>query len=366
MNAARALDPRRMAVLRANALGDFIFALPALEALKRRFPAAELVYIGRAWHARFLHGRPSPVDRVLVLPDAIRTDQPLQRNAETERFLAAVRAEAFDLAFQMHGGGGYTNPLLREFHAKLSIGLQASGAPPLDVNIPYQRYMPEVLRYLEVAARAGAPPVSVVPRLQSIPSDHEALSKAIHLPERYVVLHPGATDVRRRWRPERFAAVGDHLARTGFTVCITGTNDERPAVEAVMTALRSRAVDLCNRVSLEALAALLDRASLVISNDTGPLHLSRALGTPTVGIYWLGNMITYGLVETSGNRVCVSWQASCPRCGLDILRHDAHVAVAGCDHAVSFVDQVSAGEVIRCVDELIEPIEAPDRRAASR
>src|SRR2546430_14707651 len=59
---------RRIAVLRANALGDFIFALPALEALRAAYPQAEIVLLAKKWHATFLQGRPGPVDRVIVVP----------------------------------------------------------------------------------------------------------------------------------------------------------------------------------------------------------------------------------------------------------------------------------------------------------
>ena len=65
---ARMENVSRIAVLRPNAVGDFVFALPALHALKHAYPDAELVYVGKEWYAQFLHGRPGPVDRVLVMP----------------------------------------------------------------------------------------------------------------------------------------------------------------------------------------------------------------------------------------------------------------------------------------------------------
>ena len=59
---------RRIAVLRANAIGDFIFTLPALEALRAAYPQAEIVLLAKKWHAAFLRGRPGPVDRVVAVP----------------------------------------------------------------------------------------------------------------------------------------------------------------------------------------------------------------------------------------------------------------------------------------------------------
>src|SRR5438309_10264707 len=96
----------KIAVLRANAIGDLIFALPALDALRAAYPAAEIVLLGTAWHARFLAGRPGPVDRVVELPPGA-----LDGGSPDAEFVAAMRAERFDLALQLHGGGRTSNPL---------------------------------------------------------------------------------------------------------------------------------------------------------------------------------------------------------------------------------------------------------------
>jgi len=63
-------DTRKIAVLRPGALGDFVFTLPALDALHDTYPDAEIVLLGRAWHAEFLRRRPGPVHRVVVIPIA--------------------------------------------------------------------------------------------------------------------------------------------------------------------------------------------------------------------------------------------------------------------------------------------------------
>src|SRR6266851_7516846 len=93
---------RRIAVLRANALGDFIFALPALEALRAAYPQAEIVLLAKKWHATFLQGRPGPVDRVVVVPPypgvseepgTPRMQHSLECTAELEQFFEAMAQE---------------------------------------------------------------------------------------------------------------------------------------------------------------------------------------------------------------------------------------------------------------------------------
>src|SRR5213593_1480140 len=91
-------DVRKIAVLRVNRLGDFIFALPALEALRAAYPAAEIVLLAKKWHANFLANRPGPVDRVVVVPvsKGVNEEPGLVENlAEQEQFFKAMTRERF-------------------------------------------------------------------------------------------------------------------------------------------------------------------------------------------------------------------------------------------------------------------------------
>jgi hypothetical protein len=97
---------RRIAVLRANALGDLLVAWPALDALRNAYPDAELVLLAREWHREFLDARPGPIDRVVVLPPIRGVSVPDDAQAPDDPppgFLAAMRREGFDLALQLHG-----------------------------------------------------------------------------------------------------------------------------------------------------------------------------------------------------------------------------------------------------------------------
>jgi ADP-heptose:LPS heptosyltransferase len=131
---------KKIAVLRANALGDFIFALPALRALKETYPDDEIVYLGKKMHQALLADRPGPVDRVVVVPPYPGVGEAEHYEpdaAQVDTFFEQMREEQFDIAIQMHGGGGFSNPFLQRLGARMNIGLQAPNAPPLDINVPY-------------------------------------------------------------------------------------------------------------------------------------------------------------------------------------------------------------------------------------
>jgi ADP-heptose:LPS heptosyltransferase len=351
----------KIAVLRANALGDFIFALPALEALRAAQPKAEIVLLARAWHAEFLASRPCPVDRIICVPGDGRAetsgagrfaDAPWLAASRDERarFREAMRAEAFDIAIQLHGGGGNSNPFLAELGASLTIGLRSPVAAPLDRWVPFVYYQQEVARCLEVMALLDVAPVTLEPRLELIDSDVERARTALPTddPRPILVMHPGAVDPRRRWPAERFAAVGDALAAEGLRVVVTGTDAERELVGSVVESMRHPAVNLAGRTSLSALAGIMGRARLVISNDSGPLHLAFAIGADTVGIYWCGNLINGGPMTRRGHRPMISWRLNCPTCGQDCTR-------GSCPHDASFVADVTEEEVLEAAKSLLAP-----------
>jgi ADP-heptose:LPS heptosyltransferase len=340
----------KIAVLRANALGDFIFSLPALDALRAGYPNAQLTLLGAPWHAEFLAGRPGPVDRVLVVPALPGIREPVAEDPgpPLAEFLEAARAEHFDLALQLHGGGRHSNPLVAELGARVTAGLRAPDAVPLERWLRYDYYQPEVFRYLEVAGLVGAAPVGWQPRLEPTEADLVEAKRVAGAPAGLrVALHPGATDPRRRWPPARFAAVGDALYDAGAEVLVTGARAEHEVVRKVLLGMRRPARAVLGELSIGGLAGLYAGCRLVVSNDTGPLHLAQAVGAATVGVYWVGNMINGGPTYRARHRPLISWTVHCPACGQDCVRRER------CPHDPSFVADVPTGEVRLAALELL-------------
>jgi ADP-heptose:LPS heptosyltransferase len=341
---ARLEGVRKIAVLRPNAVGDFVFALPALHALKAAYPDADIVLLGKPWHAEFLRGRPGPVDRVVVLPPVPGVGAALDADGDEEeiaRFVAAMREEGFDIALQMFGAGRYSNPFLLRLGARLTVGARGAGAAALDRCLPYCEPNNRRLALLEIAALAGAWPGPLpLPELAVTEDDRRQAAAALPplAGERLAVLQPGSTDPRRCWPAERFAALGDLLAASGMRVAVNGSATEAGLVAAVAGSMRHPALDLAGRLGLGGLCGLLERAALVISNDTGPLHLALALGVPSVGIFWLTNLIEGRPLRQSGLRAALSLQTRCPVCGQDNI-------LTRCPHDESFVAEVTVEEV---------------------
>jgi ADP-heptose:LPS heptosyltransferase len=346
-------DVRRIAVLRATALGDFVFALPALDSLRAAYPEAEIVLLGRAWHATFLADRPGPVDRVIPLPRGLPPDDaPPLPPAHERAVLDSLAEERFDVGVQLHGGGRNSNHVVRALGARVSAGTRTADAPSLDRSIPYEYFQHEIFRNLETVSLIGARPVTFEPHLETTEADTVAarwqLRDVLDLddPRPLIVIHPGATDGRRRWPAESFAAVADELAAAGPRVVLTGTQPESGLVADVIARMRAPAANAAGRLDLTALTGLLARADLVVSNDTGPLHLAEAVGRPTVGIYWCGNVINAGPPFRARRRVHMSWRLACPVCGTNCME-------ASCSHRETFVADVPAADVVASATELL-------------
>lgn len=355
---SRIEDVGRIAVLRANAIGDFVFALPALSALRVAYPHAQITLLGLDWHRRFLEGRPGPVDRVVALPEIPGVSAPMDARNDAamgarvrDAFLARMRAERFDLALQLHGGGRHSNPFVRSLRARVSAGLQGADAMALDRNLPYVYFQPEIVRYLEVAGLVGASPITLEPRLCLIDADRREADRVLGVEShRYVLIHPGASDPRRRWAVARFAEVGRALAARGFVVLINGVEGERALCDALADAIPG-ARNLCGRLSLGGLLGVLERCDLVLSNDTGPLHLAAAVGTSSVGIYWSFNLVNSSQLTRARHTPLASWRTHCPVCARDCTD-------GRCEHAVSFVDDVGVDAVLAAALQRLASVSA--------
>lgn len=349
---------KKIAVLRANALGDFVFVLPALQALRDSFPRAEIVLLGKSMHRELLKDRPSPVSRVEVVPPypgVGETDDFVPDEEVVNSFFSRMQQETFDLAFQMHGGGKYSNPFVLRLGAARTIGSRTPDAAPLDRSIAYTTYFSETLRYLELVSIAGAVPRTLAPAFSVTSGDlREAAEVFCPDPGKpLVVLQPGATDPRRWWPSSRFARVGDALVSRGYQVCFNGVQSETSLVARVLQDMKygHPGMNLAGRLTLSALVGLLALSKIVISNDTGPLHLANAIGTPSVGLYWAPNMVTGSPITAARARTLISWNTNCPDCGVPFLEKNKAIS---CSHTSSLVGEIEVEEVLACVDQLEE------------
>ncbi|HEU5438362.1 MAG TPA: glycosyltransferase family 9 protein [Ktedonobacterales bacterium] len=311
----------RIAILRALQLGDLLLTVPALRAIRARFPAAEITLIGLPWAAELAQRLSRYVDRFVEFPGYPGIAEASYDEERTARFFARQCAYGYDLAIQMHGNGTASNGFCRALGARMTVGCYDDTPPDgLTLGAPYPRDAHEIERNLAIARLLGCRPPSLDLEfpLRSADTAEAArlLRRLARAPRPWIGLHPGARASSRRWPAESFARAGVLLARRfGATLILTGGTDERETASSVAALLRTRTgvlrtpppvdahacappsprreresrgevlLNLAGRTSLGGLAAVIARLDLYISNDTGPAHLADAVGTPSITLF---------------------------------------------------------------------------------
>lgn len=281
---------RRICVLRPLQLGDLICATPALRALRHGFPQAHIDLIGLPWAREFVDRCSHLVDGFIAFPGYPGLPEREPDLRRLPGFFADVQSLEYDLAVQLHGSGGITNPITAMLGARRMACFVKHGdwRPEQALAIPYPEDRHEVHRLLALVEALGAPGEGDEVEFPVTHGDRLELAMALEgrdLPQPFAVVHAGSRALERRWPIERFAAVADGLARMGVGVVLTGTNEEAALVQSLEAAMRAPATNLCGRTSIGALTALIARAGLLVSNDTGVSHIAAGVGTPSVVIF---------------------------------------------------------------------------------
>lgn len=290
-------EPRRILVVRLDLLGDLMLSVPAIRAVRRRWPRAELTVLVRPYTAPLLGHFPE-VDRVITFdPDRLRpSGTPWLPSvwADLSGLIRRLRRFEFDLALALYGP--WAGLLAYLSRARFRVGYGGESHPNFfHLALPGRRYLErrhEAEYTLAVAAAVGAPggpeDYWVRPRPEAEARLGAKLARlGIQAGQPLIGVQVGAANGwAKQWYPEKWAAaVGEIAGRRGAGVVVTGTARERPLAEAVRAGLGVPAWNLAGETDIPELVALLARLELFLSGDTGPMHLATALGVPTVAVH---------------------------------------------------------------------------------
>ncbi|MGI8912265.1 MAG: glycosyltransferase family 9 protein [Chloroflexota bacterium] len=286
---------RHILVVRVDLLGDLVMTLPALDALRARWPLARIAVLCTPAAAE-IAARCAAVDAVYAYnPNVVRSPrwwlQPAEYG-ELLRLVARLRAERFDLAMSMHGE--FACLLAWASGARHRVGYAQEGYPALlTLPVPGRRYLQpfghEVQWNEHLTAMAGAPSQQTVPRL--LRRDDEtawlATFTGCAAGHGYVVLAPGAHNgSAKRYLLPSWATVANALAAShGVRIVLSGTASELPLVRELAAQLDVPPLIAAGETNVCRLLALLGNARLLLAGDSGPVHLAAALGTPVVAVF---------------------------------------------------------------------------------
>ncbi len=286
----------RILVIRLSALGDLVFCFQSFHEIRQAHPDAEIALLTRPAYAAFARAMPW-IDRVIL-----DTHPTLAQPAAWVRLASEIRSFAPHRIYDLQGRrrqsilyGLLGGPWGPDWSGAAPFCRFSRPWPPA----PSMHFTDFLGAQLRTAGVAAAAPCDV--------SWCDASVDVFDLPASYVVLAPGCSPKaeHKRWPPENYAQLAGFIAAQGFGCVLIGTQEDVPQTGQIKAA-QPEILDLTGRTNLFELAGILRRAACVIGNDTGPVHLGAALGTPTLALF--SNATNPAWSKPPGKRV--AWRQS--------------------------------------------------------
>lgn len=274
----------RIVMIKPSALGDIVHTLPVLSALRGQYPQSHIAWVINQSFAGLLKGHPD-LDEIIPFN---RGDSGIR---SAIRFGKELRQRKFDLAIDLQG---LLRTGLMTFAAgarrKVGFANAREGAKYFyneRVAVKDADRIHAVDRYWQLVEYLGAGSQPKRFDLPIHPSDRQEIESELKgLPRPWYAVAAGAKWITKRWPPEQFGQLLRRAqAEFGGTAIFVGVNEDSPLSQIAMTSINGPALDWCGKTNLPKLAATLSLADVMIANDTGPLHLAAALGTPCVAPY---------------------------------------------------------------------------------
>ena len=293
-------SPRRILVLRLERIGDLLMTLPALEDLRSFAESAEIDLVVGEWNLHLAQAIPA-VNRIEAL--SARWLARGDRGSGLPALLREAsrwRSRRYDLAINFEPDIR-SNLLLAASGSRWCAGWASGGGGALlDLSLDFdpRAHTTDNARMLVSAIFQRAPADGTRPHL-AIP-ERAARDAADRLAGRakgpVIGIHASGGRHVKQWEPEKFADVAGRLARDlNATIVLTGGPDDRAIVDVVRAAIPpEQTVDVAGQIDLLDLAAVIQRLNVLVTGDTGPMHLATAVGTPVVAVFGASNPVRYG------------------------------------------------------------------------
>ena len=298
-------EAKNILCIRLDSLGDVLMTTPAIRALKEGLPERRITLLTSQSSAKVSPLIPEVDDTISYDPPWMKASVPPRDSKPDFQMIEQLKSRAFDAAVIFTTFSQSPLPAaflsfmadipLRLAHCRENpYYLLTDWAPETD-HFGKADIRHETRRQLDLVASAG---IHTTNERLSLQVSAKAVKKICRVltdigldPDKaWIVLHPGATAASRRYPLEKFAAVANELAAVyRIQIVFTGTRPEIGLVETIRTAMKADSFSLAGKLRIEEFAALISLAPLLISNNSGPVHIAAAMNTPVVDLYALTN-----------------------------------------------------------------------------
>ncbi len=316
---AAAVPPRRILLLRLERIGDLLMSAAAIASVRALAPGATIDLVVGSWNRAIAERLPG-IDRVETL------DAPWLARGSAAAGIGGLVATAwswrrrdYDLAINFEGDVR-SHALVALAGARRRVGFAMAGGGPLLTDVVEHRpdrHTSDNAAALVAAAFPDAPAGASTAgfRLDVPETARRAARDLIGAHARYLVVHASGGRAIKQWDLDRFAAATTAIARDlGAAVVLSGAPGDAPLTGRVRAAQPADVpvVDLTGRPDLLVLAAVLEGARLVLTGDTGPMHLAAAVGAPVVAVFGPSMPVRYAPRDTPHRVVRIDlWCAPC-------------------------------------------------------
>ncbi|MFQ5480316.1 MAG: glycosyltransferase family 9 protein [Thermodesulfobacteriota bacterium] len=328
-----------------TAIGDTLLSTPAIRAVRKRYPKARIIAFFNSKNEELFSNNPN-IDGVISYYGGWK------------RFFSTIKAlrkHSFDLALILHGNEPQATPLCYLSGARFILKI------PNDNRFNFLLSNREalvrrgelghgILTRLQTAALAGCPEDGV--RMELFFEKRDLLGADAFLASTdtrakgdiLVGFQPGASTVSRQWFPERFIELGKKILSTHpeYRIILTGSPSERALCENIKTKIGQRAFVAAGSLPLREAAALIKRLNVLVTGDTGPMHIAITVGTPVVALYAAADSACSGpLYDTKRHRV-IKKEKTCEPCISRRCRYQ------------ECMEQITVDEVFEAVVDILE------------
>jgi ADP-heptose:LPS heptosyltransferase/glycosyltransferase involved in cell wall biosynthesis len=340
-NAQRFDEIREIAVVKLDHIGDLLLASPVFTSLKRRFPDAEITAVVSPQSADILLNHPD-VARCITydapwfwrsVPSPDRIAVKLSPNfASLKRLLS----KHFDLVVNLRSD--LANILFSASLPHTNLLSYTNDSPYSFLatqTITRTRGMHISDQHRALLAEVGAT-YWAAPRLYPTERDYDAVRAVIHIQPRTTAIFLGAGIALKRWSPSKFQELIGRIRKRGIPVAIVGSEDDKELASVVANG--SEAINLCGKFNLLELSVFLEGCTALVTNDSAPMHIAAAVGTPVIYITRPNTVEEFSPVG-EGNVKCCAASCAHPCEGIDANRRNELVDYCSCIQGIT-VDEV--------------------------
>lgn len=317
---------RRVLFIRPDHLGDMLLTTPAIRALKVARPFTEIHVLAGAWSASILANF-SEIDRVLTIPFP-----GFKRDSDDDSFLAPY-TQMLKVSRQLRLIGYHSAVIMRPDHwwgAMLAhmagiperIGYDHADVEPFltqSYTLRHEHVVRQNMRLVE--QWTGIYEDEDIPySLPIYDDDRDFVSNYLlkfDLPadQPLVCIHPGAGTWAKLWDNDQWATVADTLTdQLDAAIILTGSDSELPIVTHILNRMKHKAYISAGDLNIGQLAALYERARVVVGPDSGPLHIAAAVGTPTVTLFGPADPVEFGTWGEKSRHIVLTSPIGCRPC----------------------------------------------------